>query len=128
MKSSILYLDDEPFCLHLFEEYFGEDYDLRTAKTPTEAREMLSERPADIIISDQKMPEMDGTEFLRETATTYPDSYRVMLTGNPYVGSVIKEISSGVVNVFVTKPWSGSNMQQLLERVCITLNTRRKVV
>lgn len=125
MKRSIFYLDDEAGCLDVFQDTFGDEYDVRTAATPSEARRMLAERPAEIVISDQLMPEISGTEFLREVAATYPSSYRVMLTGGITVGEALPEIGSGVIHLFVTKPWKERNMRGVLERASLHLDLRR---
>lgn len=77
---------------------------------------MLAEQPADIIISDQSMPEIKGTEFLGEVATAYPSSYRVLLTGSVHLGGVIPEIGAGLIHLFIPKPWTEHDMQQMLER------------
>jgi len=116
---SIFYLDDEVGCLDIFESCFGDEYHVRTASTLAEARRMLLERPADIIISDQLMPEISGREFLSEVARAYPSSYRVMLTGSMTVGEFIPEISSGIVHLFVAKPWEARHMRQVLERASL---------
>ena len=115
-KLSILYFDDEPHCLEVFREMFAKDHEVRTATTLEEARRALDETPFDVIISDLSMPEISGTTFLRETARTHPDSYRVMLTGNACVGEVMRELSAGVVKFFVPKPWSAGTMRQVFER------------
>jgi DNA-binding NtrC family response regulator len=116
---SIFYLDDEPEVLSVFLDAFGDQYDVRTASTLGEARRMLAERPADIVVSDQSMPEITGTEFLAEVARDYPLSYRVMLTGSMVVGEAIPELSSGVVHLFLTKPWSLDAMERALERASL---------
>jgi DNA-binding NtrC family response regulator len=119
MKPTILYIDDEAGCLSLFREMFGRDYEVRTAETPAEARRLLAERPADIVISDQHMPEIKGTDFLREVAATQPSSYRVLLTGNITVAEAMTEIGVGIVQVFITKPWTGEYMCEVLARASI---------
>src|SRR5215210_4207331 len=81
-KISILYLDDDVVHLDIFREMFTDDYDVRVATTVEAARSMLLERAADIVISDQRMSKVKGTEFLREVAATYPASYRILLTGH----------------------------------------------
>lgn len=116
MKRSIFYLDDEMGCLEIFQDVFGREYDVRTAATVSEARRMLAERPADIVISDQSMPEISGTEFLIEVAKLYPSSYRVMLTGSMTVGEALPELGSGIVQLFVAKPWKEPHMREALER------------
>ena len=116
MKRTVIYIDDEVGCLSLFLKMFGDEYDVRVAASPAEARRMLAERPADIIISDQSMPEIEGTEFLREVAEKYPASCRVMLTGSAAVGDCMRQISSGVIQFFITKPWTGDGVRQVLER------------
>jgi len=123
---SILYFDDEPTMLDLFQEMFGHEYDVRTTTLLTEARQLLSERPAEIIISDQVMPEISGTEFLREVAKLYPSSYRIMLTGSMLAGDAIPEILSGIVQLFIPKPWSKQSMQQMLERASLQVDLNRK--
>jgi DNA-binding NtrC family response regulator len=116
VKRSILYLDDEPACLQVFLDLLGGHYEVRTAQTPAEARALLAAAPAEIVISDQLMLDIDGTEFLREVAEQYPASCRVLLTGTVTVGSVIQQIGSGVVQFFLTKPWTEQEMRAALER------------
>jgi DNA-binding NtrC family response regulator len=116
MSGSILYVDDEVGCLNLFQETFGCENDVRTATTAAEGRRMLEERPADIIISDQTMPESTGTDFLREVALSHPPSYRVLLTGSINFGEVIPEIGAVTVHFFAPKPWKCEDMRQMLER------------
>ncbi len=117
MKKSILYLDDDAMCLSVFEEMFDAEFDVRVALTATEARRMLAERGADIVFSDQMMPDTRGTEFLREVAAAGRDqSYRVLLTGSTVVGSVLAEITSGVIHTFITKPWTEEGIRNVLER------------
>ncbi len=121
VKLSILYLDDEAMCLNVFKETFGDTYDVRATLNLAEARRMLAERPTDIVISDQRMPEIDGTEFLREISELYPASFRVLLTGNVNVGGVLNEIGTGMVNQFIAKPWTQEDMRQMLERAAASL-------
>jgi DNA-binding NtrC family response regulator len=116
LKRSIFYFDDEAGCLEIFQEMFGREYDVRTAAMLSEARRALAERPAEIIISDQAMPEISGTEFLCEVAKLYPSSYRVMLTGSMTVGEALPELGSGIVQLFVAKPWKEPHMREALER------------
>lgn len=116
MKRTIVYLDGEPECLSVFRETFGGSYDVRTATTPAEARRMLAERPADIVISDRMMAELGGKGFLREVAEGYPSSYRVLLSGALMVGHALAEVGAGVVHAFVVKPWTKAEMLRVLER------------
>ena len=125
MKTSILYLDDEPEVLSVFLDTFGLEYDVTTAATAAEARRALLERPADIVISDQAMPDILGTEFLTEVARDYPQAFRVMLTGSMTVGGALPEIGSGVVQLFVAKPWDPAGMRRMLERVTLQRELRR---
>jgi DNA-binding NtrC family response regulator len=121
LKRAIFYIDDEAVCLSLFQERFGGEYDVRTAATLSEARRMLEERPADIVISDQSMPEIKGTDFLSEVAKTHPQSYRVLLTGSIGFGEVIPEIGDGTIHFFLPKPWTEEFMRHMFERASVHL-------
>ena len=116
MNSTILYLDDESACLDLFRDVFGREYDVRVARTPDEARRMLRERAADLVISDQQMPGMSGTDFLREVSVLCPESRRMLLTGRVTVGSVLPDVGDGLVQIFAPKPWTAEEMREMLER------------
>jgi DNA-binding NtrC family response regulator len=119
VKRTILYLDDEAGCLNVFQAAFGREYDVRTATTLAEARRMLAEQPADIVISDQTMPEIKGTDFLSEVAALHPSSYRVLLTGSVHLVSVLPEVGAGLIHLFVPKPWTTQAMRQMLERAAL---------
>jgi DNA-binding NtrC family response regulator len=120
MKRTILYLDDDAACLNLLRDVLGKDYEVRTASTHEEARRLLSLSRADIVISDQLMPDIKGAEFLREVAKQYPESFRVLLTGGDTVGNLLREISTGVIHYFLTKPWAEQELRRMLERAAIT--------
>jgi DNA-binding NtrC family response regulator len=124
LKRTIFYFDDEAACLKVFQSTFGHEYDVRTTTSVAQARRMLLERSADIIISDQDMPEISGAEFLAEMAKEYPQSYRVMLTGRMLAGEAIPEILSGIIHFFIPKPWTVQEMQMMLERADLYLGSR----
>lgn len=121
MPHIILYLDDDATQLEVFREIFGDRYDVRIATNIAEARRVLADCAPDIIISDQKMPEMEGTEFLDESKTVCPDSFRVLLTGAITVGEVLPQVGAGIVNLFIPKPWSEEDMRLALERAIASL-------
>jgi DNA-binding NtrC family response regulator len=124
MSLTILYVDDDAELLTIFELMFGDDFNIRTFDNPTDALSMLSDCPTDIIISDQMMPQMNGTEFLRIAARLCPDGFRIMLTGNAAVGDVLGDIASGVINIFIPKPWTEPQMRGFLMMAANTLARR----
>jgi len=116
VKPTVLYLDDESPLLDIFSQMFSDEYDVRTASTLAEARQLLKSCTPAIIISDWSMPEVSGLDFLREAAEACPDSFRIILTGYGQVGDAIGEISAGLVELFITKPWTEDELRKALER------------
>ncbi len=127
MKLNIFYIDDEAGCLNLFTAMFGGEYDVRTATTLADARRMLADHPPDIVISDQTMPEIQGTDFLKEVAQTYPSTYRVLLTGSIGFGQVMPEIGAGIIHFFAPKPWTEQNVRQMFDRAIVYFEVPGKV-
>jgi DNA-binding NtrC family response regulator len=125
LKTTILYFDDEVVLLDVFKEMFSDEYDVQTASTLSQARAVLSKCP-DILIVDWSMPEISGTDFLREAARVCPGSFRILLTGYGQVGDVFSEISSGVIQLFSTKPWDEADMRDALERATLASARKRK--
>ena len=127
MSLAILYLDDNDQMLRLFAATFGDEYDVRTAGTAGEAFRMLAERPADVVISDRKMPGLQGTEFLARMKELYPDSFRMLLSGYATVGTTMPEITSGVVEQLILKPWTNVTMRAALGRASVAVHVRGAV-
>ena len=125
MRRTIFYFDDDARLLELFEEMFRDEYDVLTAETLEEARRVLSDCRVEIIISDQSMPEIEGTEFLREAAAACPESFRILLTGKITVGEVLGDMGAGVIHLFEVKPWREERMREILERAGAILDHRR---
>ncbi|HEV7904566.1 MAG TPA: response regulator [Pyrinomonadaceae bacterium] len=126
MKRSVFYFDDDAKLLDIFQEMFEDEYDVRTTTKLAEARLMLSECAADIIITDQSMPEISGSEFLREAIRKCPQSFRIMLTGYSMVGDVYGEVTKGLIDVFIVKPWQEEQMRQVLERGGAAVEAQRE--
>ncbi len=122
MKRSIFYLDDEASQLEVFQELFRAEFDVRTSTAPDEARHMLAHCAADIIISDQKMPQIKGTDFLRETMNACPASFRILMTGTVGIGEMMNEVRVGIIHAFLAKPWTEAKMEEVLARACAFLD------
>jgi DNA-binding NtrC family response regulator len=124
-KRSIFYLDDNEEILEVFKVIFGGEYDVHTTSSLVEALQMLSSCSTDIIISDQRMPGMKGTEFLRRAHELCPQSLRILLTGEAQFGDVLEEIKEGIVEYFIQKPWDPVQMRNMLERASLAYEARQ---
>lgn len=105
MRHTILLVDDEPKVLSALKRLLqSEPYEVLTAANSEEAAIILSESPVDLIISDEEMPGMPGTEFLAKVARDYPDTVRIVLTGHPSLPAALRAINEGHIYQFFTKP------------------------
>lgn len=110
---TLLLLDDEPSILTSLSRLLRrEGYTILAASTPTQAFEMMAKQPAQVVISDQRMPEMSGTEFLSRIRQIYPDTIRIVLTGYTDLESVTGAINRGAIYKFLTKPWDDDQLRE----------------
>ncbi|MGJ3253647.1 MAG: response regulator [Elainellaceae cyanobacterium] len=116
-KPKILVVDDEPDNLDLLYRTFHREFKVLRAEHAPAALDILSdEGDVAIIISDQRMPLMSGTEFLSLTATQYPDIIRIILTGYTDVEDLVEAINSGKVFKYVTKPWDDAELKSVVRQ------------
>ncbi|MDF0554701.1 response regulator [Kamptonema sp. UHCC 0994] len=122
-KLKLLVVDDEPDNLDLLYRTFHRDYKVLRADSGPAALEILAaEGEIAVIISDQRMPQMSGTEFLSLAATSYPDVIRIILTGYTDVEDLVEAINSGKVFKYVTKPWDAEELKALVSQAVDTHN------
>lgn len=123
-KPKILVVDDEPDNLDLLYRTFYREFQVLRAESGPIALEILEREGGDIavIISDQRMPSMSGTEFLSLTANQYPDIIRIILTGYTDVEDLVEAINSGKVFKYVTKPWDDDDLKSVVRQAVNTHN------
>lgn len=108
----ILLVDDEPNVLHALRRTFHrENYIIDTAANGGEGLLLLDKTEFHVIISDFKMPGMNGGEFLRRARTAHPDTIRIMLTGHADVDAVMGAVKEGSVYRFILKPWNDDDLR-----------------
>ncbi len=111
----ILAVDDEAQVLSALQRVFrGADFELVTASSGAEALTKLAEQPFDILLSDMRMPEMDGATFLAESMKIQPDARRILLTGYSDQESTIRAINEGQVHQYLAKPWDNQNLRDII--------------
>ncbi|WP_026954702.1 response regulator [Algoriphagus vanfongensis] len=114
-KIRILYVDDEENNLQAFKATFRRDYKIFIAISAKEGREILEKEEVDIIITDQRMPEQTGVEFLESIIPIHPDPIRVLLTGYTDIQAVIDAINKGQVYHYLTKPWEEDYLRTVIK-------------
>lgn len=113
----ILFVDDEVQMLTALSRIFrGNHYETHTANSGEEGINLIKAHSFDVIISDMRMPEMDGAAFLAQTITLAPDSRRILLTGYSDQESTIRAINEGQVHQYLTKPWDNEELKQTVEK------------
>jgi FixJ family two-component response regulator len=108
----LLLVDDEENVLNALVRVLRRDgYTLYTAKSVNQAFEILANNPIEVVLSDQRMPEKNGTVFLSEVKRSYPNTVRLMLSGYTEVGAVTEAINEGAIYKFLTKPWDDGQLR-----------------
>jgi FixJ family two-component response regulator len=108
----VLFVDDEEFVLNAIQRHFlDEDYQLHTATSGRAALALLETTPCDVVVSDFRMPQMNGGEFLREVCHRWPETVRIVLSGYADISAVISAINDGAIFKFVTKPWHENELR-----------------
>jgi signal transduction histidine kinase len=116
-KYKILYVDDELHNLMTFKETFRKEYEIFTALSGDEGLNILrKEKDIALIITDQRMPNMTGIQFLEKTIPEFPDTIRMILTGFTDIEALIDAINTGRVYRYITKPWDENELRITLKR------------
>jgi len=111
-QTKILCVDDEENVLRALKRLFFEDsYEIITASSGHEGLKILEREDAQIVISDYRMPEMSGVDFLREVCRRKPDTVRIVLSGYADIASIVSAINEGQIYKFIPKPWNDAELK-----------------
>jgi len=117
-KKTILYIDDEEINLRLFRSTFRRDFDILTARTAMEGMEILSENSIDLIITDQRMPDVTGVEFLSMVQQKYPGipPGRLIISGYSDPEDIALAYKEYQLYKFIAKPWGQDELQEIIKK------------
>jgi two-component system sensor histidine kinase/response regulator len=128
----VLCIDDEIDNLDAIERILRKKYQVLKATSGQKALEILQQNPEQIavIVTDQRMPEMTGVEFLQKSIGSHPDTSKILLTGYTDLESVITAVNDGQIQRYLTKPWDPTDLSlavdQAYERFSLNMEIKRK--
>ena len=121
-KKRILHVDDESSILSSLRRVLRkEPYELISFESASQALEYLSNQRADVILSDYRMPEMNGVDFLIQSKESCPNATRAILSGYSDMDVILRAINQGDIFKFLTKPWDEKKLKEEL-RLCLEKN------
>jgi DNA-binding NtrC family response regulator len=115
-RHTILVVDDEPDVVHSVQDLLRLDYRVLGATRATEGMSLLSQQDVHIVMTDQRMPEMTGVDFLRRVREGYRDAIRLLFTGYADIKAVVDAINQGHVYRYITKPWDPDELQVIIRQ------------
>jgi len=126
----ILLVDDEPnICRSLRRLLRRDGYEIVTASSAAEAMACIQNEAIDVVISDQRMPQMSGTELLEHVRALRPETVRIILSGYSDIDDIVAAMNSGAINKFLTKPWDDgllrADVREAWERAKLLRELRR---
>lgn len=124
-KFNILYVDDEEFNLTSFKAIFRRDYNVFTATSGKLGLEILKQNEIHLIITDQRMPDMTGVEFLESVAEDYMFVRRIIITGFSDIEAIIRAINKGNIYRYITKPWDVNDLKITIQNALNAYRTDR---
>ena len=125
-KYSLLLVDDEEANLQKLRRTFTDKYEVFPAQSGEEALQILRSTPIDAVITDQKMPNMTGIEFLEASQKDYPNLVRIVLTGYTEVDDLIAAINTGKVHKYITKPWEPETLKMIVREALERMELMRE--
>ncbi|QXI05175.1 response regulator [Pseudomonas tensinigenes] len=116
-RPTVLLVDDEESILNSLRRLLrGQPYDLLLATSGAQALEILAQQPVNLVVSDARMPGMDGASLLAHVRERYPATARIMLTGYADPAAIIKAINDGQIHRYISKPWNDEELQLILRQ------------
>ncbi|HOE43533.1 MAG TPA: response regulator, partial [Rhodoferax sp.] len=127
---AILCVDDEPSILSSLRRLFRpKGYQIYIAEGGKAALALLEQNAVDLVISDMRMPEMDGVQFLEQVRLRWPDTVRLLLTGYADIASTIDAVNRGEIYRYISKPWDDADIllivHDALEQRALELENKR---
>jgi len=109
--STVLFVDDEANILSSLKRLFRpQGYRIFTAESGAQGLEIMARESVDLVISDMRMPEMNGAQFLERVREKWPDTVRILLTGYAEIGATIEAINKGQIYRYISKPWEDNDI------------------
>ncbi|MBV1877316.1 MAG: response regulator [Pseudomonadales bacterium] len=113
MKVNILFVDDEPEILSSLNRVFrSEKFKVFNAQSGEDGLKIVQQETIQLVISDMRMPGMNGAEFLGKVADQWPETIRMILTGYADIGTTIQAINEGQIDAYISKPWKKDDLLQ----------------
>lgn len=123
---TVLAVDDEPGILNVLTRQLRKTpFELLTANSGQEALDILAGKRCQIIVSDMRMPGMNGAEFLAEVRQRHPETVRLLLTGYSDMDATVQAINDGGIFSYLAKPWEPESLLQLLDSAARHYQSRR---
>ena len=110
----VLFIDDEERILRSMKALFKRQYNVFTTTDPAEALDILKDQDIDVIVSDQRMPEVTGIELLKQVKQLSPRTMRILLTGYADMKATLDAINEGEVFRYLKKPWNNDDLKSIL--------------
>ncbi|MBX9654300.1 hybrid sensor histidine kinase/response regulator [bacterium] len=110
-KHPLLIVDDEEDVLLSLRSMFRREFDVITVPRARDALELMGKREVHVVISDQRMPDMNGVDFLAQVSDQFPEVIRLMITGYADINSVIAAVNRGHVYRYIAKPWDPAELE-----------------
>lgn len=123
-QSQLLLVDDEPLILQSLSILF-DDYTVFTAESGADALEILKQNTIDVVVSDQRMPQMSGVDFLRFAKEISPNTIRILMTGYADLQAVIDSVNVGEIFRYINKPWNAEKLKETIRFACTVAQQRR---
>jgi response regulator RpfG family c-di-GMP phosphodiesterase len=114
-KINVLYVDDEVNNINSFKATFRKDYNVFTALSGPLGLQILKDHTIHVIITDQRMPDMTGVEFLVEVLKEYVEPVRILLTGYTDINAVIDAVNKGHIYYYLNKPWDEQQLRIIIK-------------
>ena len=112
-QQTLLIVDDDAFMLDVLSDFLAQDgYRILTAQTAAEGFDILARNKVHVILCDQCMPMMSGTEFMERVKNLCPDTFRIMLSAYADLTPIMAAINHGAIDRFYTKPWKGAVLRE----------------
>ncbi|ACD95286.1 response regulator [Trichlorobacter lovleyi] len=127
MSDTILLVDDEPSVLSAITRALrGEPYEVVSELSGELALERMAAQPFKVVLSDERMARMQGSEFLAIARSRYPGTVRILLTGHATLDAAIRAVNDGGIYKFLTKPWQDNDLKQAIRDALLKHDTEQE--